>query len=71
MAPMVDLGKYEFKNLSTRKITPEESFTNAYAEEIHKSEQVHTSNKILRVILDAKYKNEYLNEIMKNQCQHL
>ena len=37
-APMVDMGTYEFKDLETKKITPEESFMNAYAEEIHKSE---------------------------------
>ena len=31
-ASMVYLGKYEFKDLNTWNITPEESFTNAYAE---------------------------------------
>ena len=30
--PMVDLGTYIFKDLNTGKITPEESFTNAYVE---------------------------------------
>ena len=29
---------------------------NTYAEEINKSEKVHTDTKILRVIFDAKYK---------------
>ena len=53
-APMVDLGKYEFKYLNTRKITPEVQFTNNYSEEIHESEKVHTSTKQLRVILDNK-----------------
>ena len=52
---MVDLVTYEFINISTGKITPEESFMNAYAEEINKLEQVRTSTKILRTILDAKY----------------
>ena len=32
-APMVDLGAYIFKDLNTGKITPEESFTNAYVKE--------------------------------------
>ena len=54
MAPMVDPGKYEFKSLETWKITPDESFMNAYAEEIHESEQVRTFTKLLHVILDAK-----------------
>ena len=52
---MVDLGTDEFNNLNTKKITPEYIFTNAYTEEIHESEQVHTSTKRLHVILDAKY----------------
>ena len=30
-----------------------------------------TSTKLLRVILDAKYKKEYLNKIMIIQCQYL
>ena len=37
-APMFDLGTYKFKDLTTGNITPEELFTNAYAEEIHESE---------------------------------
>ena len=71
MAPMVGLGTYEFKILNMGKITPEESFTNAYAEEIHESEQVCTSAKQLREILDAKYKKASLNKVMKSQCLHL
>ena len=33
--PMVDLGTYKFKTLNTGKITPEESFMDAYAEEMY------------------------------------
>ena len=44
---------------------------NAYAGEINESEQVRTSNKVLRVILDAKYKREDLNKVMKKQLQNL
>ena len=29
------------------------------------------STKQLRVILDNKYENEYLNKVMEKQCQHL
>ena len=36
--PVVDLGTYKFKNLNTGKITPEESFSNAYVKEVHESE---------------------------------
>ena len=43
-APMVDLVKYQFKDLNIEEITPEELFMNAYMEEIYKSEQVNTSN---------------------------
>ena len=68
---MVDLGTYEYNNLNTGKITPEYIFTNSYTEEIHESEQVRTSTKRLRVILDAKYKKEYLHKVMKNKFQKL
>ena len=51
---MVNLGTYGFKILNEEKITPEESIMNDYTEEKNESEQVLTSNKRLRVILDAK-----------------
>ena len=35
--PMVDLGTYMFKYLNKGKITPEESFTNAYVQELYES----------------------------------
>ena len=38
MALMVDMGKYEIKYLNTGNIKLEESFTNAYAEEINELE---------------------------------
>ena len=44
-ASMVDFGTYEFKYLNTGKITPEELFMKAYAEEIYELEQVQTANK--------------------------
>ena len=47
---MVGLCTYEFKCLNTRNITPEEYFTNAYAEKINESKQVCTSTKRLRVV---------------------
>ena len=52
---MVDLGHYELKILNTRKITPEESFNNAYTKELYESYHVRTATKLLCVILDAKY----------------
>ena len=68
---MVDLGTYIFKYLNTGKITPEESFTNAYVEEVYESEHVRTATKRLCVILDAKYGKSDLHQVMENQCQHL
>ena len=64
---MVDLGTYVFKYLNTGEITPQELFMNSYAEEIFESEKVHTSNKLLCVILDAEYENSDLKNVMKNQ----
>ena len=43
---MVDLGTSKFKILNTGKIKYEIQFTNAYAEEIHESEQVCTPAKL-------------------------
>ena len=34
---IVDMGTYEFKDLNTEKITPEELFMNAYTEETDES----------------------------------
>ena len=68
--PIVDLSVYKFKDLNTGNITPEESFTNSYTEEIHELKQVRSSNKQFYVILDAKYENSDLNKVMKNKCQH-
>ena len=68
---MVDLGTYIFKYLNTGKVTPEESFTNAYVEEVYDSDQLRTAKKRLRIILDAKYEKSDLHKVMENQCQHL
>ena len=68
---MVDPGMYELTDLGTRNITPEESLINAQTYEVCESEQVRTSTKQLRVILDTKYEKAYLNKVMKTQCQHL
>ena len=38
------------KEIDTENIKPEESFMNYYTEEIHESEQVLNSTKLLRVI---------------------
>ena len=61
---MLDLGIYEFNYLNTGEITPEELFTNSYAEEIYESKHVRTTTKQLRVILDAKYEKANLNKVM-------
>ena len=68
---MFYMGTYEFLIVNTSKIGPEKSFTNAYVEEIHESEQFHTSTKRLFVILYAEYEKAYLHKVLKNQCQNL
>ena len=68
---MVDLGRYKIEDLNSRKITPQESFTDVYVYEVHKSEQILTSTKILHKMLDTKYENAYLNKVTNNQCQYL
>ena len=54
----------KLKYLNTGKMTPEESFMNAYTEENYELEQVHPANKRLRGILYAKYKKENLHKVM-------
>ena len=44
---MVDMETHEFNILNTGKIKPEKLSTNAHVEEIHETEQVHVSAKLL------------------------
>ena len=44
---------------------------NAYVEELHKQDQVCTSDKKLCVILDTKYEKTDLNKLAKNKFQNL
>ena len=62
---MVDLGAYLLKDLNTRKITPEESFTYAYAEEVYEFEHVRTKTKQLRTILDTRYEKVDLHKVIE------
>ena len=68
---MVNLGKYIFKDLNAKKITPVESFTDAYVEEVDESEHVCTATKKICLILDDKYKKSDSHKVMETQCQHL
>ena len=68
---MVDFGTYIFKDLNTGKIILEESFTNAYVEEVYDSEHLHTPTKQLCVMLYAKYKKEDLYKVLETKFQHL
>ena len=61
---MADLGMQNFKYLNTGKMTPEESFMNAYTEENYELEQIHNANKRLSVILYAKYEKGNLHKVM-------
>ena len=68
---MVDLGKYIFKDLNTRKSKPEEQFTDAYLKGVYELAHVRAATKQLRVILDAKYKKSDVHKVMETQCQRL
>ena len=65
MAPFVDLGITKFKYLNIGKITPEESFMNAYTEENDELEQIHLSNKRLRVIYMTNTKSKIYIRLCK------
>ena len=68
---MVDLGRHVFKILNTGKITPDKLFANAYIGEVYKSEHAQSASKLLRLILDSKYKDTDLHKVMETRCQHL
>ena len=63
-APMVGLGMHKLEYLNTGKITPEESFMNAYKEENYELEQIHPDNKRLQVIVYDKYEKANLHKVM-------
>ena len=44
---------------------------NSCIDEVHELEQLRTSTKRLRTILDAKYEKADLNKVLKNQRKHL
>ena len=54
-----------------KKVKPEESFINLYVDECLESEGAISVTLRMRRILDAKYKNADLNEVMAKKCQHL
>ena len=68
---MIDLGTYLCKYLNIGEIKPEEQFTDAYVEEVYKTEHVHTATKRFHVVLYDKYKKIDLYQVMETQCQHL
>ena len=61
---MLDAITYDFKPLTDRKFKPEESFIKVYANECLESRGTITSTCRIRRILDAKYKNNDLNQLM-------
>ena len=63
---MVDLGTYIFKYLNAGKITPKESFTDAYVKEVYELGYVCTDTEQLRVILNTKYEKSNLYKVMEN-----
>ena len=67
---MVYLGTYVVKYLNKGKITPEESFTDAYVEELYYSEHLHTATKLLSLILDAKYEKADLHKVTETKCRN-
>ena len=44
---------------------------NTYVGEFFRSENMYSSTKIIRAIIDAKYEKSGLNNVMKEQCQHI
>ena len=44
---------------------------NTYVGEFFRSENMYSSTKIICAIIDAKYEKSGLNNVMKEQCQHI
>ena len=68
---MFGVSSYNFKPLTKKIVKPKESFINVYVNECHKSDVTISSTRIVRRILDAKYKKFGLNTVMANKFQHL
>ena len=66
MAPVVDMSKFNYDSLNLKdNVKLEESFSDAYVEEVLKYENVRSSTKILNTVLYEKYDKTYLNKFMK------
>ena len=68
---MINLGTCKFKDLNIGIITPGEYSMNSFIEKVFKLEHIHTSTKMLCIILDDKYEKAHLNKVLKNECQNL
>ena len=68
---MVDVHNYGFNILTAKTVKPEESIINTYVNECFESEGEISATRRMRRILDARYKEVDLNNIMTEQCQNL
>ena len=64
---MVEVKKYSFNILAAKTVKPEESFINVYVSECFESESAISATRIMRRILDAKYKKADPNKVMTKQ----
>ena len=70
-APTVDVRKFYYESLTNKNVKQEESFLDLYVDECFESGNMINLTWQMCIILDAKYKKEYLNKIITKQCEHL
>ena len=68
---MVDLRNYDFISITYNKVKLEKYFINSYVNECLESRSSIISTRRMHIILYAKYKNNHLNTVMPELCQHL
>ena len=66
---MVDVSNYNFKSITHKTVKPEGCFINLYIDKEFKSDNPIKSTRRMCRILDVKYENADINEIMTKQCQ--
>ena len=71
MSSIVEVSDYDFKFITDKTVKLEESFVNLYVDGCIKSDRTISSTRIMRRIIDAKYKKSDLNKVMNEQYQHI
>ena len=66
---MVDVSNYDYTSIIHTTVKPEEYFINSFSDVEFEYDNAMKSTRRMPRILDAKYENADLNEVMTKKCQ--